>query len=351
MVADRNVKRNPNMATTIKVGDVTITATIAGGTFPRLVISGIPETSQREQRVRVQVALLECGVEITRDVLVAYAPEIPRGAARYDAAVAVAVACALGDLPAPNATPIAELGLSGQLRPVAGSARIALVTPGAIVVHEANAPLVQLVAGVRTHTAAHLRDVLDGAIDAPRPVEPTPEPDLPPLHGAPAKLALRVADALAHGARKILIVGPPGAAVTMVARRAVAFLPTLTGLELEQVLAYDDAGLPAATARPFRAPHHTASVQALRGEKGRPGEIQLAANGVLFLDEVTEFRLDCLEIALRAPGVVIASARPEELARARTRARRDAMARFDVVIAVDETRERVSSDTNPSTVD
>lgn len=289
--------------------------------LPGLEIVGLPEAAIRESRARVTAALRNSGFELPEQrFVVNLAPaDLRKSGASFDLALAVALLTHCG-LCAPNRLDhtlvIGELALDGGLRAVRGvlaqlrSARASGLERA--IVPEADAAWAALVPDLQVHCAAHLGDVvafLEGNRRLPAPVaEPLPlrvdrGPDLCQVRGQEsAKRALEVA---AAGGHNLLMVGPPGTGKTMLASRLPGLLPPPTPVEALDIATIASAGglmPPGASrpARPFRAPHHSASEVALvgGGDPIRPGEVTLAHGGVLFLDELPEFRRAALE-ALR----------------------------------------------------
>ncbi len=297
---------------------------------PQFHLTGLPEASMRESRVRVRAALLHVGVELDEQVLtVRLVPaDHPKGGGCFDLAIAMGVLAALGRIPAgalDGTAILGELSLTGAIQRVRGVLPVLRqATPhGArrAIVPLANAAEAAHVAGLEVRAAGHISDVLAHFTgDRPLGLVAAPSMDLAParadldlseLRGQHA--ARRALEVAAAGAHNLLFIGPPGCGKTMAARRLPTILPPLSAeeaLEVTEVLSLSGLvpGSGLVSERPFRAPHHTVSAAGLvgGGDPVRPGEVSLAHHGCLFLDELAEFRRAALE-ALRQPleeGVV-----------------------------------------------
>jgi magnesium chelatase family protein len=295
--------------------------------LPSLTIVGMAGSQVQEARERVRSALRNSGFELpARRITVNLAPaDLPKDGTAYDVAIAVGILAASGQLPDDSRLTgvalLGELALDGSLRGVTGVMSLVAAAwsagIGAVVVPTGDELEASCVAGIEVLPAARLGDVV-AHVAGVRPLAPAPPgspptwtppagvPDLGDLVGqATGRRALEIAVA---GRHNLAISGPPGVGKTLLARCAEGLLPPLEDREASEVSRiYSAAGLldrrrPLIRQRPFRAPHHTVSTQALvgGGPRVRPGEASLAHRGVLFLDEALHFRADALD-ALRQP--------------------------------------------------
>jgi len=291
---------------------------------PFFELVGLAEAAVRESRVRVRSALAQVGVDIAEQrLIVNLAPaDLKKTGSGFDLALAAATLGALGVAPRDaleGVLFVGELSLEGTVQPLRGvlpqllGARARGVRRA--IVPRANAAEAALVDGVDVRVVAsltELTDALRGGSELPRIVrgaESAPATTVDDLADVRGQLAARRAlEIAAAGGHNLAMIGPPGSGKTMLARRLPGLLPPLCDEEaLEVTAVHSIAGLLSAArglsrARPFRAPHHTVSEVGLvgGGEGPRPGEVSLAHHGVLFLDELAEFRRGALE-ALRQP--------------------------------------------------
>jgi magnesium chelatase family protein len=336
----------------IEARAVDVQVQVAPG-LPAFNIVGLPDKAVSEAKERVRSALVASGLALpARRITINLAPaDLPKEGSHYDLPIALGLMAAIGAI-APDAlagfTVLGELGLDGSLAPVAGVLPAAiganargegLICPAACGAEAAWAsPEIEIVAA---RSLIQLANHFKGTQVLSRP-----EPKMREMIGATLDLAdikgqeaaKRALEVAAAGGHNLLMIGPPGAGKSMLAARLPSILPPLSPAELLEVsmiasVAGEIEGGALTNARPFRAPHHSASMPALVGGglRARPGEISLAHNGVLFLDELPEFTPQVLD-SLRQP------LETGEVAIARVNHRTTYPARFMLVAAMNPCR-------------
>ncbi len=316
----------------IKAVPVNVQVQIASG-MPAFKIVGLPDKAVNESGERVRAALIACGLSLPpKRITINLAPaDLPKEGSHYDLPIALALMGAIGAVPTDaldGYVALGELGLDGCLAPVAGTLPAAIAANGqdlGIICPYLAGPEAAWASDdmniIAPKSLTALINHLCGRQLCERPLPKRRNmaqnlPDLSDVRGQ--QIARRAIEVAAAGGHNLLMIGPPGAGKSMLAARLPSIMPALNPHELLDVsmiqsIAGELADGQLSDQRPFRAPHHSASMAALVGGglKVKPGEVSLAHNGILFLDELPEFTpstLDSLRQPLENGEIVIARA-------------------------------------------
>lgn len=307
---------------------VEVEVDVSAGAVPKTILVGLPEAAVKESLHRVERAMVNSGfVRVSDKVVISLAPgDLPKQEASFDLSISLGLLAASGQMSTElfdRYAVVGELSLEGTTRPVKGALSMAMAAAkqrdlrGIVVPREsaAEAAVVEEVEVIAVSSLAEALGFFSGSIT----IEPTPsrigelfatlskyDDDFADVRGQ--EMAKRAITIAAAGSHNLLMIGPPGSGKTMLAKRVPSILPTLSATEsIDTTRIYSavgrmQPGQPLLAQRPYRNPHHTISDAGLVGGGSipAPGEISLAHNGVLFLDELPEFNRKTLEV-LRQP--------------------------------------------------